>query len=147
VRKPVIITRARRGHAFRQDNAEAVQECGLSGVGLGDATQADLAVCRGRQHDVVRLNARELFKNRARRISKVRTLLPHLQALPEHEGEKANEDTRLNAILALMPDRPQLELGFVDAESSLGLGELDIGSPQLLIAPIDDVGAQEIGAL
>jgi hypothetical protein len=33
---------------------------------------------------------------------------------------------RLNAILALMPDRPYLELIFVDAESGLGLGELDI---------------------
>jgi hypothetical protein len=134
-------------HAFRQDHAEAVQECGLSGVGLGDATQADLAVCRGRQHDIVRLNARKLFKNRARRISEPCTLLPHLKALPQHEGEKANQDMGLNAILALMPDRPHLELVLVDAESGLGLGELNIGFPQLSIAPIADVGAQQIGAL
>ena len=112
-------------HSFRQDDAETVEKCGLSGIGLGDATQADLAVCRGREHDVVRLNARKLFENGVRRISEPGTLLPHLKALPQHEGEKANEDMRLNAILALMPDRPYLELVLVDAESGLGLGELD----------------------
>jgi hypothetical protein len=40
-----------------------------------------------------------------------------------------------------MPDRPHLELIFVDAESGFGLGELDIGFPELLIAPIGDVWA------
>jgi hypothetical protein len=35
---------------------------------------------------------------------------------------------RLNAILAPMPDRPHLELIFLNAESSFGLGELDIDS-------------------
>src|SRR5258708_17810609 len=35
----------------------------------------------------------------------------------------------------------------LDPEGRLGLGELDVGLPQLLIAPIADVRAQEIGAL
>ena len=104
-------------------------------------------MCRGRQYDVMRLNACQLFENSARRISEAGTLLPHLEALPQHEGEKANQDMRLNAVLALMPDRPHLELVFVDTKSGFGLGELDIGFPQLVIAPISDVGAQEIGAL
>src|SRR5580692_7626664 len=134
-------------HAFGQDNAEAVEEGGLSVIGLGDATQADSAMGRGRQHDIVRLNARELFENGARRVSEAGTLLPHLQALPQHEGEEADENVRLNAVLALMPDRPYLELVFLNAECGLGLGELDVGLPQLLIAPITDVGAQQIGAL
>ena len=42
----------------------------------------------------------------------------------------------LNAVLVLMPDRTDVELIFLDAESGLGLGELDIGLPELLIAPI-----------
>ena len=53
----------------------------------------------------------------------------------------------LNAVLVLMPDRTDVELIFLDAESGLGLGELDIGLPELLIAPIVDVRAQQIGAL
>jgi Tripartite tricarboxylate transporter family receptor len=43
--------------------------------------------------------------------------LPHLQALPQHEGEEAHEDVGLNAILALMPDRTHAELIFLDRGS------------------------------
>ena len=35
-------------HSFGQDDAETIKECGLSRIGLGDATQADLAVGCGR---------------------------------------------------------------------------------------------------
>ena len=31
-------------HTFGQNDAEAVEECGLGGIGLSDAAQADLAV-------------------------------------------------------------------------------------------------------
>src|SRR5437868_13559853 len=51
----------------------------------------------------------------------------------------------LNAILALVPDRPHVQLIFLDAEGGFGLRELDVGLPELLIAPINDVRAQEIG--
>jgi hypothetical protein len=122
-------------HSFRQDDAETVEKCGLSGVGLGHATQADPAMGRGREDDVVLLNARKLFENGTRRISEPCALLPHLQTLPQHEGEKANQDMRLNAVFALMPDRPHLELIFLDAESGFGLGELDIGFPDDWLAP------------
>ena len=67
----------------------------------------------GGQDDIVRLNARELFEDCARGVSEARTALPHLQALPQHEGEKADEDMGLNAILALVPDRPHVQLIFL----------------------------------
>jgi len=35
----------------------------------------------------------------------------------------------------------------VDAEGGFGLGELDIGFPELLVAPVGDVGAPDITAL
>ena len=54
---------------------------------------------------------------------------------------------RLDPVLALMPDRPQVQLIFLDAERRFGLGQLDVGLPQLMIAPIADVRAQEIGSL
>ena len=53
----------------------------------------------------------------------------------------------LDAILALMPDRTHVELIFLDTESGFGLRELDVSLPELLIAPIGDVRAQQIGAL
>src|ERR1700732_1342678 len=53
-------------HALGHDDAEAVEECGLVGIGLGDTSQADLAVGGGRQHHVVRLDACKLFEDRAR---------------------------------------------------------------------------------
>ena len=123
-------------HALGQDDAEAVEERGLSGVGLGDAAQADLAVGCCRQDDVVRLNARELFEDRARGVSETGAALPHLEALPQDEGEEANEDVSLDAVLALMPDRTDVQLVLLDAEGGFGLGELDVGFPELLIAPI-----------
>ena len=66
--------------------------------------------------------------------------------LPEHEGEKADQDMGLNAICALMPDRADIELILLDAKRGFGLSELDIGFPELLVAPVGDVGAQHIGA-
>jgi hypothetical protein len=54
---------------------------------------------------------------------------------------------RLHAVLALVPDRPEVELVLLDTKSGFGLCELDIGLPELSIAPIADVGTQEIGAL
>jgi hypothetical protein len=79
-------------HSFWQGDAESIKECGLGGIGLGDATQANLAVAGGRQHDVVRLNACEFFEHGAWRVSETGALLPHLKALPQHEGEKADKD-------------------------------------------------------
>ena len=65
-------------HAFGQNDAEAVEECGLSGVWLGDAPQTDLAVsCSGQDH-IMRLNAGELFEDGARGVSEARAALPHL---------------------------------------------------------------------
>ena len=134
-------------HALGQDDAEAIEQSGLGGVGLGDAAQADLAVGCGWQDDVVRLNACEFFEDGARRIAETCALLPHLEALPQHEGEKADQDMRLHAIGALVPDRPHVQLILLDAEGRFGLGELDVGLPELLIAPIADVRAQQISAL
>ena len=63
------------------------------------------------------------------------------------KARKAHEDVGLNALGALMPDRAHVQLILVDTKSRFRLGELDVGFPQLFIAPIGDVRAQEIGAL
>ncbi len=111
---------------------------------MGDATQANLGVCCG--WDVMGLNACEFFEDRARRVSEAGAALPHLQALPQHEGKKAYDDVGLDAVLALMPDWTDVELIFLDAKSGFGLRQLDVGFPELPIAPVIDVRSQEIGA-
>ena len=44
-----------------------------------------------------------------------------------------------------MPDRADIELILLDAKRGLGLSELDIGFPELLVGPVGDVGTQHIG--
>ena len=63
-------------------------------------------------------------------------LRPHHEALPEHEGEEANEDAGLDPLLALMPDRSNVQLIFLDAKRRFGLGELDVCLPQPSVAPV-----------
>jgi hypothetical protein len=99
-----------KAHALGQDDAQAIEKSGLSGIGFGHAAQTHLSVRCSRQHDVVRLNAGEFFEDRARRVSEFRPLLPHLEALPQYEGEEAHVDMGLNAIFALMPDRADVQL-------------------------------------
>jgi hypothetical protein len=99
-----------QARALGLDDAEAVEKRGLSGVGLSDATQSDLTMRCGRQADVVGLDAGKLFEDGLRRVSEARALLPHLEALPEHEGEEANEDVSLDPLLALMPNRSNVQL-------------------------------------
>ena len=95
-------------HALGQDDTEAIEECGLGGVGLGDAAQANLAVGCGRDDDVVGLNAGQLLKDGPGRVAETCALLPHLKAFPQHESQEANENVSLNPVLALAPNRTTL---------------------------------------
>ena len=134
-------------HALWQHDAETIEESGLGWVWLVYAAQANLSVRCDRQDDVLGLNAFEFFQDAAWGIAETGVALPHLEALPQHEGEKADQDMGLNAILALMPDRTYVQLILLDTESGFSLCELDIGLPELSIAPIFDIRTQQIGAL
>jgi len=85
-------------HALGQDDTEPSEKCGLSGVWLSDAAQTNLTVGFGRQDEDVRLNVCEFFEDRAWRVPKPSALLPHLEALPQHEGEEAHQDMGLQAV-------------------------------------------------
>ena len=108
-------------HALWQGDAETIEESGLCRIWLGHAAQMNLAMRGSRQDDVLGLNALEFFKDDAWRIAEARAALPHLQALPQHEGKKADEDMSLHAMLALVPDRTDVELVLLDAKSGFGL--------------------------
>lgn len=60
-------------------------------------------------------------------------------------SEEANEDMGLNAVLSLVPDRTHVQLTVLDPKGGLGLSELNVGLPELFVAPIADIRAQEIG--
>src|SRR5947209_7316830 len=52
----------------------------------------------------------------------------------------------LDTILALMPDRADLQIRFLDAKGRFGFGELNVGAPQLFRRPIGDIATQYIAA-
>ena len=52
-------------HTLWQDDAEAIEQHGLSSVGLGDAAQSDFAMSSSGQDDVVRLDEPEFFEDGA----------------------------------------------------------------------------------
>jgi hypothetical protein len=70
-------------HALGQDDSEAIEQRGLSGVRLSKAAQPDLAVGCCEQDDVVGLDAGEFLEHAARRAAQAGALLPLLQALPQ----------------------------------------------------------------
>src|SRR5207253_9199862 len=114
-----------------------------------DAADAERAVgiLGQRQHDVRALDAAEFIENRPRAVAQPRLALPLLQRLPEHIGEEAHQDVRLDPLGLLMPDRPERELTLLDAEGGFGLRELHVRPPPRLSVPVGDIGAQHVTAL
>jgi hypothetical protein len=88
----------RHAEALREVEAEAVEQGGLSGVRAHDAAEAEFTPIRRRQDDVRALNATEFIEDRARTVPESGSTLPLLERLPQHVGEKADEDVGLDAI-------------------------------------------------
>ncbi len=74
-------------------------------------------------------------------------MAPTAQRFPERVGEKANQDVGLYATLKMVPDRTQHQIALVDAKRGFGLGQLHVGAPQILAAPVGHVAAQQITSL
>ena len=90
------------------------------------------------------MDARELREDRARCTSEPCFGLPLLQGLPERIGDEAHEDMGFDALLLVVPDRADRQIGLVDAKRRFRLGELDVGGPEFFVAPLGDVGAQNV---
>jgi hypothetical protein len=67
----------------------------------------------------MRLNARKRFN--VMNFQDTRTLLPHLQSLPQDKREKADKNMRLHAIFAVMPDRTHTQFVFLNAKRRFSL--------------------------
>jgi hypothetical protein len=75
------------------------------------------------------------------------TRLPLLERLPQHVSKKADQNVRLDAVLFMMPDRPDAQIGFVNPKSGLGFRQLDVGFPKLFVSPVMDVVAGHLTSL
>src|SRR5512135_2613327 len=52
----------------------------------------------------------------------------------------------LDAGLLVMPDGPDAQIGFMNPKGCLGFAQLHVGTPQLFVAPLGDVTAQNVSA-
>jgi hypothetical protein len=92
-------------------------------VGMRDAPQPHVTTVLEGQDDVHGLDPGRLLEHGPGARSKPSLPLPALQRLPHREGEEADQDVRLDPVLALMPDRTDLEVRLLAAESRLGLAD------------------------
>ena len=136
----------RHAESFGQAETEVFKQRCLSAIGANDAAQSQLAMraCCGWQDHVGAVDGAKFLEDGARTVAEAGTALPLLQRLPQHVGEKAHQDVRQHAVFALMPDGADRQLAFVDAKRGFRLGELDIGPPQRLGAPVAQIGAQQV---
>ena len=66
------------------------------------------------------------------------------ERLPQHVGQEADQDVGQYAVLLLMPDRSDREVAFVNAKGGFRFRELDIRFPKFFVAPVGNVGPQQI---
>ena len=97
--------------------------------GFTDATAANIDVFFRRQHHIDHADLAQFVKNPSRFITQARSFGPLVQCFPEHIGQEADQDMRENPILFLMPDRPDLQVAFMNSKGRFGLGQLDVGLP------------------
>ena len=126
--------------------AQAIQPNRLVGGGTADATLANGRAGARRQHHVDQLDLAQLVEHFAWLIAQTSALAPLGQCLPQHVGQKADEDVCLDAMFFLVPDGTNLQVGLVNAKSCFRFGQLHVRLPQILGAPVGDVGAQQITA-
>src|SRR5580693_5944779 len=99
------------------------------------------------RHLIRQTDARHRSRDKtARTVAETGAALPLLQRLPQNVGEKAHQDVRQHAILALMPDGTDRQLALSDAKGRFRFRKLDIGPPQRLGAPVAQIGAQHVAA-
>jgi hypothetical protein len=90
---------------LRKPKAGPIQELGLSLFGTDYAPDSDLpaaSLCR-RQDDVGTVEPAQFLKRGPRGVAETSLFLPLLERFPEHMGEEADENVRLNALGFLVP--------------------------------------------
>ena len=127
--------------ALGEFQAEPRKQGCLRALGAHHAADAQLtAGLFGQWQDHIgALDAAQLLQDGAGTVAQAGAGLPLLQGLPQHVGQEADQDVRLNPALLLMPDGTDGKIALVNAEGSFSLGELDLCFPELAIAPVVNV--------
>ena len=102
----------------------------LVGIRLGIAAQEQLPTIGSRQIDIDHLQAGELLQHRARSQARGKGLEPGLHTDLKAVGEESHEDMGFDALVLLMPDRSNGEIGLEFLERLLDLGQLDVELPE-----------------
>src|SRR2546427_3067739 len=123
--KSALHSRYRRRHqeALREAPPEPIEQDRLGLVRTDHAAETERArrLSGERQHHVGALDASQFVEDRPWAVAEPGLRLPLLEGLPEHVGQEADEDVRLDALGLLVPDRPDREFTLVDAEGRLDL--------------------------
>src|SRR5262245_1212900 len=138
---------ARQPQTLRQFQSQVIQHYRLGLVRAHHATQAYPPPVRGRRHHVGALDAAQLFQHRHRAVAQSGPCPPALQRLPQRRRQEVHQHVRLHPTGQLVPDRPDAQLGFLDADRGLRVGEMPVGTPQLVRIPIRHVAAPHVAAI
>ena len=117
---------------------------------LGRSTDAALSDCYSvarREHNVDQGVVRQLLEYLPRFVPQPGAFAKLRPRLPQHIGQKARQDARLDPFLFLVPDASELQIRLRDAECGLGLGELHVSTPEFFRTAVRHVVAQPITTL
>ncbi|MEO2047845.1 MAG: hypothetical protein ABGX16_14895 [Pirellulales bacterium] len=83
----------------------------------------DVEIASGWQDNVHHFQVTQLLQNATWFVTDPRLLTHLTEHLPQHVCQKADEDVSKNAVFLLMPDRADLEVTLMNAESRFRLGQ------------------------
>ena len=115
--------------------------------GLGDAAFADVDAALGWQHNVDEADLFQFGEHFSGFVAEAGLPASLRKSFPQDIGQETDEDMSLDSLGFLVPDGTDAQVALVDAKCGLGLGELDIGAPEVFGAPVGYVAAQEIASL
>jgi hypothetical protein len=118
----------------------------LVGVELCVAGEDEGSTVGRGEVDVEHLDGCELVEHGAGREAAGKGPQPGAQRDVQAVGHEGDEDVRLDAVLKLMEDGPQLQIVLEVLEGGLDLDQLDIELPQLGRRTAVQVAAQQVAA-
>ena len=85
------------------------------------ASSFDLQPALRRQDHIHDPHLLDLIQDLSRLLTQAGAFAPLRQRLPQHVRQEADQNVRLDALLFLMPDRPQAQVALVNPERALDL--------------------------
>src|SRR5208337_4105210 len=113
----------------RQGQFKPLQNDPLMSIRRLHASQPYLCAVSGRQNHIRKFDLCEFPLNFPRLVPEACILAKSTQGLPKDIGQETDQNMRLNSSFLLMPYRANTQIAFVDTESILCLGQLNVCFP------------------